>query len=387
LTVGVLALVRFYTKKNNTFLFIGCGYLGAALLDGYHTVVTSSFVSPLLPSNLPSLAPWSWMSSRLFLSVLLFLSWLAWRREVRLGAPGRIAEHQVFLLVGALTLGSFLFFSFVPLPRAYHPDLFFHRIEEFGPAVLFGLTLAGYLSKGDWRFDPFEHWLILSLITAVVSQALLMSLSAQLFDLPYDAAHLLKTVSYIFVLVGLISSMYGLFLQAAESAAALAGSNQALQSEIAERRLTEAALHEREEMVRVQAATLAELSIILLPISDHAMVMPLIGALSAERAQRLTAALLAGVNARRARIVILDITGMPMVDSQAATALITAAQAVRLLGAEVVITGIRAEVAQNLVELGVDLSGIVTQNSLQSGIAYALAKTNGLLAPEGRRPV
>jgi anti-anti-sigma regulatory factor len=387
LTVGVLALVRFYSQKNNTFLFIGSGYLGAALLDGYHTVVTSAFVSGLLPSNLSSLAPWSWMSSRLFLSILLCLSWLAWRREVRLGAAGQIGERMVFLVVGALTLTSFLFFSFVPLPRAYHPELFFPRIEEFVPAVLFGLTLAGYLHKGNWRSDLFEHWLIFSLITAVISQALVMSLSAKLFDLPYDAAHLLKTVSYIFVLVGLVSSMYGLFLQSVESVAALARSNQALQTEIVERRLTEAALHERGELVRVQAATLSELSIILLPISDHALVMPLIGALDSERAQRFTAALLAGVTTSRARVVIVDITGMPMLDAQAANALIDAARGVRLLGAEAIITGIRAEVARNLVELGVDLSGIVTHNSLQSGIAYALAETNGVSLLKGRPPV
>jgi anti-anti-sigma regulatory factor len=181
--------------------------------------------------------------------------------------------------------------------------------------------------------------------------------------------------------------MYGLFLHAVESAAALARSNQALQSEIAERRLTEAALHEREELVRVQAASLSELSIILLPISDHALVMPLIGALDAERAQRLTAALLAGVITNRARVVIVDITGMSMVDAQAATALIDAARGVRLLGAEVVITGIRAELARNLVELEVDLSGIVTHNSLQSGITYALAETNGVSLPKGRTPV
>jgi anti-anti-sigma regulatory factor/uncharacterized membrane protein len=377
LTVGVLALVRYYSLKNNTFLFIGSGFLGAALLDGYHTVVTSSFVSSLLPSNLPSLAPWSWMSSRLFLSLLLFLSWLAWRREVRLGPAGRVSERMVYLLVGILTLMSFLFFSFVPLPRAYHPDLFFHRVEEFGPALLFGLALAGYLSKGSWRYDTFEHWLVLSLIVATVSQALVMSLSAQLFDALYDGAHLLKTISYIFVLAGLVSSMYRLFLQATESANALSETNLSLQTEISERRLAEAALDEREELVRAQAATLSELSTILLPISDYAMVMPLIGVLNSERAQRVTESLLAGVNANRTRIVILDITGMPLVDAQAVNALISAARAVRLLGAEVIITGIRADVARTLVELGVDLSGIVTRNSLQSGIAYAF---NGMIS-------
>jgi anti-anti-sigma regulatory factor len=377
LTVGILALVRFYSQRSNTFLFIGCGFLGAALLDGYHTVVTSSFATGWLPSSLPSLAPWSWMSSRLFLSILLFLSWLAWRREVRLGAAGQVGERMVYMLVGILTLASFLFFSFVPLPRAYHPDLFFHRIEEFGPALFFGLALAGYLFKGSWRQDSFEHWLVMSLIVATVSQALVMSLSAQLFDALYDAAHLLKTIGYMLVLGGLISSMYALFVQAVEGVTAISATNLSLQTEIAERRLAEAALREREELVQAQASTLAELSAILLPISDSAMVMPLIGVLDSNRAQRITEALLAGVNANRTRIVILDITGMSLVDTQAANALISAALAVRLLGAEAVITGIRAEVAQTLVGLDIDLSGIVTRNSLQSGIAYALNRVSG----------
>jgi len=81
LIVGVMALVRFYSWKDNTILLIGTGFLGTAFLDGYHTVVTSSFFDQLLPSPPPSLIPWSWNASRVFLSVLMFLSWLAWRQD------------------------------------------------------------------------------------------------------------------------------------------------------------------------------------------------------------------------------------------------------------------------------------------------------------------
>ena len=91
-TVGAMALVRYYSKKNSKFLFIGIGFLGTGFLDGYHTVVTSAFFKPYMPSDLPSLIPWSWVASRQFLSILLFLSWLAWRREQRLGEAGRISE-------------------------------------------------------------------------------------------------------------------------------------------------------------------------------------------------------------------------------------------------------------------------------------------------------
>ncbi|WP_437318323.1 STAS domain-containing protein [Sorangium sp. So ce385] len=128
----------------------------------------------------------------------------------------------------------------------------------------------------------------------------------------------------------------------------------------------------KDEVIQVQAATLRELSTPLLRISDRAVVMPLVGAVDPGRAAAVLERLLEGVSAEQARVVILDITGMSGVDTQVADALVQTARAVRLLGAQMVLTGIRPEVAQVLVALGVDLRGIVTLGSLQSGIAFAM---------------
>jgi PAS domain S-box-containing protein len=130
----------------------------------------------------------------------------------------------------------------------------------------------------------------------------------------------------------------------------------------------------QEQIIGAQAAALAELSTPLIPISDEVLAMPLIGAIDAQRARQVLDALLRGIEQSRARVAILDITGVPVVDTQVARTLLIAARAVRLLGAEIVLTGIRPEVAQTLVGLGVDLGGVVTRGTLQSGIAYA---TNG----------
>jgi PAS domain S-box-containing protein len=127
----------------------------------------------------------------------------------------------------------------------------------------------------------------------------------------------------------------------------------------------------QERIIQAQAAMLAELSTPLIPISDHVVVMPLIGAIDSDRAQLVLNTLLHGIERSHARVAILDITGVPLVDTQVAKSLLVAAQAVRLLGARIVLTGIRPEVAQTLVGLGVDLGDIVTRSSLQSGIAYA----------------
>jgi anti-anti-sigma regulatory factor len=123
---------------------------------------------------------------------------------------------------------------------------------------------------------------------------------------------------------------------------------------------------------QAQAAALAELSTPLIPISDTVVVMPLIGAVDARRAQQVLEALLEGIGSSGADVAILDITGVPVVDTMVANGLIQAAQAARLLGATVMLTGIRPEVAQTLVGLGVDLRGIVTHSTLQSGIAAVL---------------
>jgi PAS domain S-box-containing protein len=126
----------------------------------------------------------------------------------------------------------------------------------------------------------------------------------------------------------------------------------------------------QEQIIQAQAATLAELSTPLIPISDDVLVMPLVGGIDSQRAQQVIETLLHGIEERSARVALLDITGVPMVDTQVAQALLQAAQSVRLLGARVVLTGIRPEVAQMLVGLGVNMREIETHSTLQSGIAF-----------------
>ena len=267
LVVGVLGLARFYSKKTNLFLFIGTGFVGTALLDGYHDVVTSTWFSWMFPSALPSLTPWSGMSSRVFLSVFLWLSWLAWRREARWGPQGRFSERTIYLVAGALTLGSFLLFILFPLPPAYFQGIVLPRPEELVSAAFFLLALVGYLRKGYWKRDYFEHWLVLSLIVSVLNQAAFMSCSSRLFDTMYFAAHLLRILSYIYVLIGLVISMYFLTRRAEESAEERQRSNEALRAEVAERtrverdlRLDDARLEALLKLGQMTQASLQEIT-------------------------------------------------------------------------------------------------------------------------------
>lgn len=128
------------------------------------------------------------------------------------------------------------------------------------------------------------------------------------------------------------------------------------------------------QVIAAQRAALLEMSTPLVPIAEGVVAMPLVGALDRERGQRALEALLQGVTQAGARTAIVDITGIKAVDAEAVAALVQASQAVRLLGAEVVLTGIGPAVAQTLVELGGDLGGLVTRSTLQAGIAHALRR-------------
>lgn len=126
----------------------------------------------------------------------------------------------------------------------------------------------------------------------------------------------------------------------------------------------------QQQVIEAQRDALRELSAPLLPISDHTVIMPLIGSIDTQRAQQIMETLLDGVARHQADIAIIDITGVSVVDTQVANALIQTAQAVQLLGSQVMLTGIGPVMAQTLVHLGADLSTIITRNTLQSGIAY-----------------
>lgn len=156
----------------------------------------------------------------------------------------------------------------------------------------------------------------------------------------------------------------------------LSAAHERLQTELAQRAQAEQARAALQaEIIQMQNTRLAEMSTPLIPITEAIMVMPLIGTMDGQRAQQVLETALEGVQANRTHVVIIDITGMKHVDTSVASTLIQTAGALRLLGAQSVLTGIRAEVAQTLVGLGIDLGSIVTRGTLQSGIAYALSRT------------
>ena len=117
-----------------------------------------------------------------------------------------------------------------------------------------------------------------------------------------------------------------------------------------------------------------ELSTPIIPLYAGVLAVPLVGRVDSQRAQTLTEAMLEAIAREQAEIVLLDITGVAVVDTNVANHLLQTARAAALLGSQVVLVGISAEVAQTLVQLGLDLGQLVTLSNLQSGLEYALSR-------------
>lgn len=129
-----------------------------------------------------------------------------------------------------------------------------------------------------------------------------------------------------------------------------------------------AALEEKSRLLEV----IREASTPIAPVVEGILIVPLVGVFDAFRAESLTDKLLQEVSRSRARVVILDITGVPVFDADAAQLIIRLAQAIRLLGTEMLVVGVSPRMARTIVELGVDLAGLRTLGTLQDGLAQAL---------------
>ncbi len=128
---------------------------------------------------------------------------------------------------------------------------------------------------------------------------------------------------------------------------------------------------ERERVIRQQQDAIRELSTPVLQVRERLLILPIIGVLDTERAGQLTEQLLTGIRAHRAKVVVIDTTGVPDVDVSVANHLVQTVDASRLMGASVIITGLSSKIAQTLVRIGVDLSKMNTIGDLQGGIEEA----------------
>jgi anti-anti-sigma regulatory factor len=251
--------------------------------------------------------------------------------------------------------------------------------------LVLAILLAGVL------LPPVHIWSVL--VICVIGLALVFGLlppelrDSPLWGLSLRATPLLLLMASVIMFIS--GRSVSAALEAARAARAeaeaasnsLAEINATLESRVAERtaelsqvlaeqqtitRRLEESLSAQRDMNHV----IAELSVPIIPITQDALVVPLVGAIDSVRAGQLLDSLLGEIERLHARAIILDVTGVAVVDTQVAAALLQVAAAARLMGAATVLVGIRPEVAQTLVGLGVDLDALHTAASLQDGLAF-----------------
>jgi PAS domain S-box-containing protein len=264
--LGSLALVRYYSRRQTLFLFIGTGFLATGLLDAVHAVLTAGVIPVRPGTRAEDLSAWSWLQARVFLSLFLFVSVLppagggerSGASTLRLRSAGPVRgrggrmpdDRSIYATALVLVAAVAAFFGLAPLASAIHPAWVLPRPAELIPGVLFAGALVGYLRRGEWRQDAFQHWLVVSLLINALAQVAFMARSAALHDPFFDVAHLLKLASYLAVFAGLLISIFGTFRREGRALLAVGEANEALAAEIRVRREAEAVLQRSEERLR-----------------------------------------------------------------------------------------------------------------------------------------
>jgi anti-anti-sigma regulatory factor len=218
----------------------------------------------------------------------------------------------------------------------------------------------------------------LRLLTVAVRQLVLAALAAAP-EVPADARERVAEWMFQLAVQGSMRYVARREQQFQEQAAAL--EVRQLEGQLAE---LKAAFEEKTRLLDV----IRQASTPIAPVYDGIIVVPLVGMFDAFRAQVLTEKLLEGIVQSRAYVVLLDVTGVPVFDAEAAQHIVRTALAVRLLGTELILVGLSPDIARTIVELDIDLAGLTTLGTLQAGLARAFAlrklKVVPIVAPQKR---
>jgi rsbT co-antagonist protein RsbR len=144
---------------------------------------------------------------------------------------------------------------------------------------------------------------------------------------------------------------------------------------------------EQRALIAQQRQTISELQTPVIQVWDRVLALPIVGVLDTSRTQEMNEALLEKIVATGSEIVILDITGVPLIDTAVAKHLLETVAAARLLGAEVLMVGLSTRTALTLVHLGLDLGGITTRTTMAKGLELAFARLGLEVGPRRERPV
>ena len=206
--IGAIAVLRYCARRSGPVLLIACGFLGTAAINGVHTYVTTESYIAYMPYDFGLLMGMSDMAVQQLLAIVLLSSALAGHRRV--GTDTDAKDGHWWLCVGAflLALVVFTITNSFQIPAFEIFGIAFPNAKEIIPGLFLMAAFAAYFVKGDWKRHAFDHWVMIAIILACASDVIFMARSSWVFDFEFNTAHLLKLVSFLCVLTGLMTSLY-----------------------------------------------------------------------------------------------------------------------------------------------------------------------------------
>ncbi len=209
LFIGILALVRFYTKKSYiNYLLLGLGFITVSVLDGFHILNSIEAFSGLFSIEVSDIFPSSMVLSRVFLSLVFFFSWFLMKEESRVK---RMKERLAFasLLVSiSIFIGVISIFTnlFVGLE-----SYIFAIVMQTVALIIYTLTLVGYTREGGMYYRSFDFWLIFSITFGILAQIFFLPYLNIEYELMLNLSTLAKLISYFILLLGFLYSIYDMY--------------------------------------------------------------------------------------------------------------------------------------------------------------------------------
>lgn len=209
--IGVLALLRYYTKRSSlNFLFIGIGFLAVGILDISEIILSSGGFNNLFVSSTAQIYPVTSVLSRSFLAVLLFVSWFVNRNEVKI-SRGRKRQETLLMSLVLISFLAFIGVFFLLVANGVVIDSLAVVVIGLISLMFLIFTLIGYLFNRSWLYDNFSYWLIFLLSFLLLSQIFYLPF----FNLEYsnmmNLSVLAKFFAYSGLLIGFLNSIYELY--------------------------------------------------------------------------------------------------------------------------------------------------------------------------------
>ncbi len=207
--IGVLATVRYFTKKTNVnYLLLGLGFITVSFLDAFHILHSLEVFSDLFTTQNLSMFPSSMVLSRVFLALIFFLAWLITKEEKRIrDIKERIALVSLLLAISVFTIVIVTFTNFFAGFESYQFAIYMQTIA----LMMYLFTLIGYAREEGMYYRSFDFWLMFSVVFSIISQIFFLPYLNIEYELMLNLSTLAKFISYFVLLIGFLCSIYEMY--------------------------------------------------------------------------------------------------------------------------------------------------------------------------------